>query len=488
MQGSQEQERMKAKGMYHDVTVRLVKLLNILMAAVPFACCWFMYYAQRVVMTPSMFRSAVMVLLFMGLYLFFGRVYDAFCLSIKRLGDLFISQVLGIIMADGVMFIALWLMSGGFPDLLPALLALVGQAAMSLLWCFVAHHWYFARFKGQKTVIVCGRQKGLENVIGQYGLNKKFDVRLSCTVEECMANDLAALQGMEAVFLCGVHSHDRNIILKYCVNHNIHVYVIPRVGDVIMSGAQRIHMCHLPMLSVGRYNPPPEFVLLKRVFDVVASAAAILITSPLMLIVAIAVKAQDGGPIFYRQTRLTKDGREFKIMKFRSMRVDAEKDGVARLSTGEKDDRITPVGHVIRACRLDELPQLFNILAGSMSIVGPRPERPEIARQYEQEMPEFSLRLQAKAGLTGYAQVYGKYNTTPYAKLQMDLMYIANPSIVEDIKIMFATIRILFDKESTEGIAGDAVTAASYESIDETDPEILEEKVLSAKGKSVDAR
>lgn len=125
------------------------------------------------------------------------------------------------------------------------------------------------------------------------------------------------------------------------------------------------------------------------------------------------------------------------------MRVDAEKDGIARMSTGDNDDRITPVGRVIRACRMDELPQLFNILAGSMSVVGPRPERPEIAAQYEHEIPEFQLRLQAKAGLTGYAQVYGKYNTTPYDKLQMDLMYIANPSLIEDLKIIFATLKIL---------------------------------------------
>lgn len=143
--------------------------------------------------------------------------------------------------------------------------------------------------------------------------------------------------------------------------------------------------------------------------------------------------------------------------------MDAEKDGVARLSTGDKDDRITPVGHFIRKCRLDELPQLINILRGDMSIVGPRPERPEIAAQYEEELPEFALRLQAKAGLTGYAQVYGKYNTTPYDKLQMDLMYIANPSLVEDIKIMFATVKILFESESTEGVEQGHTTATQKE-------------------------
>ena len=139
--------------------------------------------------------------------------------------------------------------------------------------------------------------------------------------------------------------------------------------------------------------------------------------------------------------------------------MDAEKDGVARLSSGENDDRITPIGHFIRACRIDELPQLINILRGDMSIVGPRPERPEIAADYEKELPEFALRLQAKAGLTGYAQVYGKYNTTPNDKLLMDLQYIAKPSFAEDLKIMFATVKILFMPESTEGIDANATNA-----------------------------
>ena len=159
------------------------------------------------------------------------------------------------------------------------------------------------------------------------------------------------------------------------------------------------------------------------------------------------------------QKRLTKNGQEFYVMKFRSMRVDAEKDGVARLSAGDNDDRITPVGRIIRKCRIDELPQLLNILKGDMTIVGPRPERPEIAAQYMEELPEFALRLKGKAGLTGYAQVYGKYNTEPYDKLQMDLMYLAHPSVVEDLRIMFMTVKILFMPESTEGIALGQTTA-----------------------------
>jgi lipopolysaccharide/colanic/teichoic acid biosynthesis glycosyltransferase len=221
-------------------------------------------------------------------------------------------------------------------------------------------------------------------------------------------------------------------------------------------------MFHLPVLRVNRYSPLFEYLFLKRFFDIVLSLIAIVILSPFMIVTALAIKS-DGGPALYKQVRLTKDRKEFNVLKFRSMRIDAEKDGVARLSSGDDDPRITKVGKIIRKIRFDELPQLFNILLGDMSIVGPRPERPEIAELYEKEMPEFALRLQAKAGLTGYAQVYGKYNTTPYDKLQMDLMYIAHPSLIEDLRICFATVKILFMTESTEGVSEGQITAMSKE-------------------------
>ena len=204
---------------------------------------------------------------------------------------------------------------------------------------------------------------------------------------------------------------------------------------------------------------------MKRTFDIVSAGLLFIVISPIFLVVALAIKMTDHGPVFYKQVRLTKDGWKFNVLKFRSMRVDAEKDGVARLSTGENDDRVTSVGKFIRKVRLDEIPQLLNIIKGDMSVVGPRPERPEIAKQYEEELPEFNLRLQAKAGLTGYAQVYGKYNTTPYNKLEMDLMYIANPSIFEDLKIIFATIKILFEAESTEGVVDGQATATENNDI-----------------------
>jgi exopolysaccharide biosynthesis polyprenyl glycosylphosphotransferase len=353
-----------------------------------------------------------------------------------------------------------WFLQRQFPRLWPLLLVQAAQLLISCFWAYAAQGLYYRVFGPKKTAVICDMREGMEKMIEQYGLTGKYDVKASLSVTDCLKDDMKALQDgeIEAAFLCGVHSHERNILLKYCVMHDIDVYVIPRVGDVIMSGARRMHMFHLPVLMVRRYTPTPEFYFVKRLFDVVASGLALVLLSPVMLAVAIAIRS-DGGPAFYKQVRLTTDGRKFRIIKFRSMRVDAEKDGKARLSTGDSDDRVTKVGRVIRKVRLDELPQLINIFKGDMSFVGPRPERPEIAAEYEKELPEFSLRLQAKAGLTGYAQVYGQYNTTPYDKLQMDLQYISHPSLWEDLRIILATIKILFQKESTEGVAEGQQTA-----------------------------
>ena len=394
----------------------------------------------------------------MVVYFLFARVYSAFLVSVNRISEMVYSQVLAALITDGISYLVIALLVRGFPNIIPGLMAFAGQIFMSALWCFLAHHWYFRAFPPQKTLIVYDIRDGLESLINQYDLERKFHVCEIVQVKECLEH-LDKLDDMETVFLSGIHSHDRNIILKYCIEKNVRVYVIPRVGDVLMSGATQVHLFHLPMLRIGRYEPNPEYLFFKRLFDLVMSVTGIVILSPIMLLTALAIKLYDRGPVFYAQTRLTKDGKEFNVLKFRSMKVNAEQDGVARLSSGDKDPRITPVGRIIRKCRVDELPQLFNVLKGDMTLVGPRPERPSIAAEYEEEMPEFRLRLQAKAGLTGYAQVYGKYNTTPYDKLLMDLMYISHPSLLEDLLIMFATVKILFMPESTEGVEEGQITA-----------------------------
>lgn len=446
----------------HDLILRIIKIMDAVLMTVPFAVCWYLYYAKHIASPFYAKGDYLVVALFFVLFIIFGRVYDAFLMSMQRISEIVYAQFLAAAVSDFIMYIVIWLLSKHLPNILPGVAALIGQVILAAVWAYNAHHAYFKIFPPQATAVIYDTRQGTEKLIGKYGLDSKYKVVLTATADECIAN-LAMLDGVSTVFMSGIHSHDRNVILKYCVENNIGTFVIPRIGDTIMSGAYPMHMFHLPMLKVGRYHPQPEYLFIKRLLDIVISAVALVVLSPIFLITAIVIKATDHGPVFYKQIRLTKDGKEFGILKFRSMRVDAEKDGVARLSSGDHDDRITPVGKVIRACRIDELPQLLNILRGELSIVGPRPERPEIAAQYCEEMPEFSLRLQAKAGLTGYAQIYGKYNTTPYDKLVMDLMYIAHPSIVEDIKIMFATVKILFMPESTEGISEGQTTAMSGE-------------------------
>ena len=443
----------------HDITLRILKLIHIFMIACPLELCWHFFYANRaeVFFSQNVKLYLLIPILFIVLYVVFGRIYNAFLISFYRVSEMVYSQMLAACLSDGLTYIAICILCKSLEPIWPGLLAIVGQFAWTILWSVCSKKWYFKHFPPKKTYVVYDTRSGIDGRLKEYGLSKKYAVEKILPVAEALRN-LSILDEAQEVFLSGVHSHDRNLIIKHCVESGIDALVLPRLGDVIMLGAKRMHIMHLPVLHVARYNPKPEYLLCKRVFDIILSSIALLILWPVFLVTAILIK-KDGGPVFYRQERLTKDGKVFELIKFRSMRVDAEKDGVARLSTGENDDRITPVGRVIRKLRIDELPQLFNILQGSLSIVGPRPERPSIAQQYEKEMPEFRLRLQCKAGLTGYAQVYGKYNTIPYDKLMMDLMYISNPSILQDIQIMFATVKILFLPESTDGIAVGQTTA-----------------------------
>ena len=464
----------------HRAQIRTVKALDVVMVSVPFFIAWFFYYSHQLY-AKDFYRKGnwFVIALFMLLYYLLSHLYSGYSIHISRISEIIYAQSLGALLTDGIMFIIMWLLIRHVPNI-PVLLLVFGcQFAIIMIWAYLSHKWYFKHNPPVPTAIIYDELEGVEKLISYYGLNAHFKIVKKVSINELHGEGWYSLSRAErhrremtfipevlddvsAVFLCSLHSHDRNQIVKYCVHKDIVSWVIPRIGDVIMAGAEKAHLFHLPMLNVRRYNPTPEYLLCKRLFDIVVSGTALIIFSPLMVILAVIIR-MDGGTAFYRQKRLTKDGKVFEILKFRSMRMDAEKDGVARLSTGEADPRITKVGRFIRACRFDELPQLINILKGDMSIVGPRPERPEIAAQYKENLPEFDLRLQCKCGLTGFAQVYGQYNTTPYDKLLMDLMYIANPSMAEDLKICFATVKILFLSDSTEGIKEGQTTAANFD-------------------------
>ena len=428
-----------------------VKIINILLMLVPFILYWILYYEKRTSTVGSKQVSVLVIGTFIVLCYYFEQKLDCFRIAILRIRDIIMGHVLALMITDAIIYIVIWMLSIHLPNPLPGLCAWLVQCGISFFWTLGMHKNYFRTHSPLKTVVVYDEREGMDLLIHAYGLEKRFEITSVYHVDEVIEHLDDILHEIEVVFLCGIHSRQRNKILKYCTAENIQLFMIPRVADVMMQGSEQMHMLHLPIVKTERYNPLTEYLIVKRLMDIAVSLLALILLSPIFLIVAIAVKS-DGGPAFYKQKRLTKVGKVFEIIKFRSMRVDAEKYSGAVLSAGEDDPRITKVGRFIRMCRLDEIPQFINILKGDMSLVGPRPERPELQERIEKELPEFRLRLQAKAGLTGYAQVYGKYNTTFYDKLLMDLMYIAKPSLLEDLTIMLATVRILMNKESTEGI------------------------------------
>ncbi len=442
--------------------IQLIKILNIIMITIPFGVCWYKSYRFISGAGGFYFWGHIMLITFFAaLYFYFVNLYEGLNFTYSHIAELVYSHFLSIGLTDAIIYIVICLLSKKFVNIIPGLICFAVQIIFATVWSYFTVRIYFGVCPPSKTAVIFNSRGDIDTLVNEYSLAKRFDVKKSFVVEDCI-NNLSVLNSYEVLFLSDLHSEERNVILKYCVENNIQAYILPRIGDVVMSGAKRLHMFHLPVFYVTRYNPSLFYLFLKRVFDIFVSAVGLILLSPVIAVTSFAIKRNDGGPVFYKQNRLTKDGKEFLVYKFRSMRVDSEKNG-AQLSSGENDDRITPVGRVIRKLRIDEIPQLINILKGEMTIVGPRPERPEISAVYEESLPEFRLRLQAKAGLTGYAQVYGKYNTAPRDKLLMDLMYISKPSVWEDIKILLATVKIIFMPESTEGVAEGQTTAMTVE-------------------------
>lgn len=428
-----------------------LKLINMVAVSTVFALGWILYYNKVITWSYQYKGNIAMTLIFTVLYFLFVKVYDAYAVSLQRKMELVISQFLSALFANCMMYVVICLLYEWFAPVWPLIIVLFVQAVLVLVWVIITKNWYNAKTPKHRAVILHDGCSDAGHLQREMSYDKTYELISVMDIADCVDGDMFRLEEIDVVYICAEPGPNRDMVIEHCTLNKLNFFLVPSINDMFMNSARNIHRFHMPLLQMHMGEPSIGYLFLKRAMDIVLSGIALLILWPFMLIIALIIKSYDGGPAFYKQTRLTKNGKEFELIKFRSMRVDAEADGVARLSTGDNDDRITPVGKVIRKLRLDELPQLLNIVQGSMSIVGPRPERPSIAAQYEETLPEFRLRLQAKAGLTGYAQVYGKYNSTPKEKLQMDMIYISNPSLLEDIKLILTTLRVLFMKESTEG-------------------------------------
>lgn len=434
---------------------RLIKLsfsmVMILMIVTMYGYVWIGYY-NKVILFPF-FRKGnwMMIALYATLLIFFMKMYGGFKVGYLKKGNLIYSQILAIIFTNTFTYFQIAVLDKGFFNPIHLIILAVADSVVIILWTLIFQANYVKMFPPRKMLLISGGRSDYHLMEKMNAREDKYEICEVIHYKVGIKSIISELNKFDAVIVGDMPSHERNLIVKYCFEHSIRSYSVPKISDILLRSSYDLNLFDSPLLLSRNQGLQIEQEFAKRILDIIGATIGIIISLPFFIVIAVSIKMTDGGPVFYKQTRLTKDGKEFEIYKFRTMIQDAEKDGIPRLAA-EGDSRILPVGRLLRRTRLDELPQIYNILRGDMSLVGPRPERPELAEELTKEIPEFPCRLKVKAGLTGYAQVYGKYNTTAYDKLKLDLTYIRNYSFFLDLKLIVMTPKILFLKESTEGV------------------------------------
>lgn len=436
---------------YKGLVKLLFCLIQVMMLVAPYSALWIGYY-NKVIPYPFFRRGNwVMVFLYAVVLICFMKLYGGFKVGYLKKGNLIYSEILSLVFTNSFTYFQIAVLHKKFPSPIPLLILLLIQAICVVLWTTIYQWLYNWMFPPRRMLLISGDRSDYHLMEKINSRDDKYIIEKMVNYRRGMERLIPEMERYDGVIIGDMPSHERNILLKYCFQHSIRSYSVPKISDILLKSSAELNLFDSPLLLSRNIGLTLEQQFVKRIVDIIGSLAGIILSSPFFLLIAICIKLTDGGPVFYTQTRLTKNGKPFKIYKFRTMIQNAEKDGIPRLAA-EGDPRILPIGRILRRTRLDELPQIYNIFKGDMSLVGPRPERPELVEEFTAEIPEFPSRMQVKAGLTGYAQVYGKYNTTAYDKLKLDLTYIRNYSILLDLKLILMTPKILFLKESTEGV------------------------------------
>lgn len=446
-----ELKKMKKNEKYKRLMKLLFCVVQISLMVSLYSFLWIGYY-NKVILYPFFRRGNWMMLfIYMLLLIFFMQLYGGFKVGYLRKGNLIYSQILSAFFANAITYLQIAVQNKAFMSPLPMIGLLVAEALVALLWTTAFQWIYSGMFPPRRMLLITGDRSDYHLRDKINARDDKYIIEKTVNYRRGMERLIPEIQKYDAVIIGDMPSHDRNVILKYCFQNSIRSYSVPKISDILLKSSNELNLFDSPLLLSRNMGLSIEQLFAKRLIDIIGALIGIIVSLPFFIIIGICIKLTDGGPVLYKQTRLTKDGKPFEIYKFRTMIQNAEKDGIPRLAA-EGDPRILPIGRLLRRTRLDELPQIYNILKGDMSLVGPRPERPELVEEFTAEIPEFPSRMKVKAGLTGYAQVYGKYNTTAYDKLKLDLTYIRNYSVLLDLKLIFMTPKILFLKESTEGV------------------------------------
>ncbi|SCH02827.1 Putative colanic biosynthesis UDP-glucose lipid carrier transferase [uncultured Ruminococcus sp.] len=431
----------------------IVFLLKIFLYFVLFSIFFLLFSIDYPYILKLSRTAAITMVTFVVLGTALLSVYGGYAIGKQKSKPIIHSMVLATIITDLITYLEFCIMNASpannyafrfaAPEIL--LLIVVLQVIFIIIWAYVGNYIFFTMNPPEQVCIITSSKKSLNQVLPKIRKYKK-QYQVKDIIDYTSEDIYLAIDRNDTVFLYDVPVRERTYLIEYCYDHMKNIYYNPEICDVVAVNAKHVVLDDKSFVSLVIKDLSFEQRFVKRMIDLLLSTLGLIISSPILIISAVAIKICDHGPVFFKQKRATKDGRIFEVYKFRTM-----KEHVENVSAKEDDDRITSVGKVLRKTRMDELPQIFNILKGDMSIVGPRPEMMENVLKYTRELPEFAYRLRVKAGLTGYAQIVGKYNTSPKDKLFLDLMYIENYSIWLDIKLIFQTLIVFLKTDSTEG-------------------------------------
>lgn len=429
-------------------------LLTVLLFFILFATFFVFFGIENEWLLRLSRTAAVTMLTFAVLGSALMSIYGGYSVGVTKSKPIIYSMTLSTVFTDIVTHLQLCIMNTNaannqkfqYEHPLLLLLVMVIQILVIIFFAYFGNFVYFSINSPEKCCVITTSKYSLNNIVPKI---KKYKKQYLITDAILFTNpDLFdIINRCDTVFVYDVPAASRTTIVEYCYANNKNIYYNFEMCDVVSLRGRNAMLDDKPMIASTVKGLTVEQRIMKRAMDLFVSTVGLIVTSPIMLACAIAIKAEDGGSVFFKQKRATKDGKIFKVYKFRTMK---EKNSINK-SVTEDDDRITKVGKILRKFRIDELPQIINIFKGEMSVVGPRPEMIENVDEYTQALPEFSYRLRVKAGLTGLAQIAGKYNTSPKDKLVLDLMYIEKYSIWQDIKLIFQTLTVFFKADdSTE--------------------------------------
>ena len=401
-------------------------------------------------------------------YMMMSIIYGGFDIGKRKSKPIIYSFVLSVFFTDIAAHFFMCIMNitvvhnGKFVYDYPLLLLLtyIIQIFIIVVFTYGGNYLYFSANKPHDSIIITRKGEQTDSIISKIGRYKKqYNI-----TETVFINDpdiLKKIDKADSIFFYNLSVPERNAFVEYCYHCKKDIYYSVELSDIVSLASHRVYFDDKSMVYAPVKGLTFEQRVIKRIMDLVIAGFGLIITSPIFLITALCIKLEDGGPVFYKQERATYAGKIFNVIKFRSMKVE---DGSIHKSVTKNDDRITRTGRIIRKFRIDELPQLINVIKSDMSIVGPRPEMVENVEKYTKELPEFAYRQRAKAGLTGMAQIYGKYNTSPKDKVIFDLTSINEYSVWLDIKLIFRTLLVLLTPDkSTEAFEDNKKTEGTDE-------------------------